>query len=149
MPTKHRSHLRLDGFLCFSVYALNNAFGRLYKGLLDGLGLTYPQYLVMVTLWEQDGLSVGEIGDRLSLESSTLTPLLKRLEAQGLVGRKRSEADERRVLVQLTKTGRRLAEEAAAVPAAVGRSCGLAPRELEEIRKSLDVLRGHLTEATR
>ncbi|MFO1146827.1 MAG: MarR family transcriptional regulator [Alsobacter sp.] len=148
MPHKTRTPLRLDSFLCFSVYALNNAFGRLYKGLLDGLGLTYPQYLVMVTLWEDDGLSVGEIGERLSLESSTLTPLLKRLEAQGLVERRRSEADERRVLVKLTKKGRRLAEQAAAVPAAVGRSCGLAPRELEEIRRSIDVLRGHIAEAT-
>ena len=148
MPTRSRPPLRLDSFLCFSVYALNNAFGRLYKSLLDGLGLTYPQYLVMVTLWEHDGLAVGEIGERLSLESSTLTPLIKRLEAQGLVARRRSEQDERRVLVQLTKKGRRLAEDAAAVPAEVGRSCGLPPRELEEIRRTLDVLRGHLAEAT-
>jgi DNA-binding MarR family transcriptional regulator len=147
MP-KHRSPLRIDSFLCFSAYALNNAFGRLYKGLLDELGLTYPQYLAMVTLWEQDGLSVGDIGERLSLESSTLTPLLKRLEAQGLVERARSKEDERRVLVHLTKKGRRLAEDAARIPAAVGRSCGLPPRELEQIRQSLDVLRAHLAAAT-
>src|ERR1700751_3159022 len=94
--------LKLDEFLCFEVYSANHAFNRVYQPLLDKLRLTYPQYLVMVLLWERDGQTVGELGARLSLESNTLTPLLKRLEALGHVKRSRDPADERQVRVQLT-----------------------------------------------
>src|SRR4030095_8240519 len=94
--------LRLDNQICFAVYSTAHAFNRFYKPLLDKLGLTYPQYLVMLVLWEEDGLPVKEIGERLFLDSGTLTPLLKRLEAAGLVKRTRSKEDERQVIVALT-----------------------------------------------
>src|SRR3954464_11417040 len=97
--------LRLDNQICFAVFSPAHAFNRVYKPLLDRLGLTYPQYLVMLVLWERDGLSVKEIGERLFLDSGTLTPLLKRLEAAYLVKRTRSKADERQVLVALTARG--------------------------------------------
>ena len=106
MPT-----LPLDDQLCFALYAASMAVQRAYKPLLDALGLTYPQYLVLHTLWEEDGRSIGAIADRLALESSTVTPLVKRLEASGAVTRTRDAADERRVEVRLTERGRALREE--------------------------------------
>jgi DNA-binding MarR family transcriptional regulator len=106
MPT-----LPLDDQLCFALYAASMAVQRAYKPLLDALGLTYPQYLVLHTLWEQDGRSIGAIAERLALESSTVTPLVKRLEASGAVTRTRDAADERRVEVRLTERGRALREE--------------------------------------
>ena len=109
--------LKLDNQLCFAVYSTSLAMTRLYKPLLDKLGLTYPQYLVMLALWEQDGPMVSVLGERLSLDSGTLTPLLKRLEASGLVARVRDVADERRVHITLTAAGRRLKAKAASVPA--------------------------------
>src|SRR6478672_7055037 len=109
--------LLLDNQLCFALYSASLAMTKLYKPLLDELGLTYPQYLVMLVLWERDGLMVSELGERLSLDSGTLTPLLKRLEANGLVARIRDVADERRVHVSLSAAGRRLKARAAAVPA--------------------------------
>src|SRR5258706_16439520 len=104
--------LRLGEFLCFAVYSASHAFNRVYKPLLDELGLTYPQYLVMVLLWEQDDQTVGSLGEKLFLESSTLTPLLKRLEALGYVKRTRDPVDERQVRVRLTERGRALRERA-------------------------------------
>src|SRR5690349_9051070 len=98
--------LALDRQLCFALYSASLAMTRLYKPLLEPLGLTYPQYLVMLALWEDAGHSVGSLGDRLALDSGTLTPLLKRLESMGLVDRVRDPADERRVLVHLTAAGR-------------------------------------------
>ena len=98
------SLLRLDRQLCFAVYSTAHAFNRFYRPLLDKLGITYPQYLALMALWEEDGLSVSEIGKRLWLDSGTLTPLLKRLEALGLVTRRRAEADERQVLVAVSYT---------------------------------------------
>lgn len=106
MPT-----LPLDDQLCFALYAASMAVQRAYKPLLDALGLTYPQYLVLHTLWEEDGRSIGAIAERLALESSTVTPLVKRLEASGAVTRTRDAADERRVEVRLTERGRALREE--------------------------------------
>src|SRR6476620_5280999 len=99
--------LRLDNQLCFALYSASLAMTKLYKPLLEELGLTYPQYLAMLALWEQDGLMVSELGERLSLDSGTLTPLLKRLEAAGFVSRIRDVQDERRVHIHLTTTGRR------------------------------------------
>src|SRR5882762_7888585 len=103
---------RLDNQICFAVYSAAHAFNRIYKPLLDRLGLTYPRYLVMLVLWERDGVAVKEIGERLYLDSGTLTPLLKRLEQAGLVKRTRSTADERQVLISLTTQGESLKDKA-------------------------------------
>ncbi|MBB3473979.1 MarR family winged helix-turn-helix transcriptional regulator [Sphingomonas sp. BK345] len=122
--------LPLDQQLCFSLYAASMAVGRAYKPLLDELGITYPQYLVLHALWEQDGRSVGAIAERLALESSTITPLVKRMEAAGLVERRRNPDDERQVQVFLTAAGH-----------AMRARCGcLAERLLERSRLSIDQL---------
>src|SRR5689334_24753737 len=105
-PLLSTRDIKLNDLLCFAVYAAGHGFNRVYKPLLDPLGLTYPQYLVMKALWEQDSQTVGALGEKLSLESNTLTPLLKRLEAQGRVRRVRDPRDERQVRVQLTAAGR-------------------------------------------
>lgn len=109
--------LRLENQICFPIYAAARLITREYQPLLDELGLTYPQYLALLVLWERDGLSVNEIGQRLLLNTNTVTPLLKRMEAQGLVARRRSADDERRVVVSLTPRGQALQEQAAAIPA--------------------------------
>ena len=108
--------LRLDNQLCFLFHRISRELTAAYRPLLADLGLTYPQYLVMLVLWEDDGLGVGEIGVRLSLDSGTLSPLLRRLESAGLVERRRAESDERRVSIHLTPTGRALEAQAADVP---------------------------------
>src|SRR3978361_1122974 len=108
--------LRLDNQVCFAIYSTAHAFNRVYKPLLDRIGLTYPQYLVMLVLWERDGLSVKAIGEQLFLDSGTLTPLLKRLEAAELIKRTRSTQDERQMLISLTSRGQALREKARAVP---------------------------------
>jgi len=139
----------VDHFVCFSVYALNHTFGRLYAPLLDRLGLTYAQYLAMVVLWEKDERTVGEIGARLALESNTLTPLLKRLEAAGLVTRQRSTRDERQVLIVLTPKGQSLAADAATIPACIADACGMDMRELEVVRATLTRLRQRIENGLR
>ncbi|MFP5476979.1 MAG: MarR family winged helix-turn-helix transcriptional regulator, partial [Gammaproteobacteria bacterium] len=108
--------LSLDNQLCFALYSASLSMTRLYKPLLDELALTYPQYLVMLALWEADGVTVSDLGTRLSLDSGTLTPLLKRLEATGYLSRMRDVADERRVLIRLTAEGRALRARAVQVP---------------------------------
>jgi DNA-binding MarR family transcriptional regulator len=113
-PTK--AELDLDNFLCFAFHSTAQAIGRANKPMLDKLGLTYPQYLVMVVLWAEDDQTVGRIGEKLYLESNTLTPLLKRLEAAGYVRRTRDAADERQVRVRLTDRGRALHDKAAEHP---------------------------------
>ncbi len=140
--------LALDHQLCFALYASSLAMTKLYKPLLEPLQLTYPQYLVMLVLWEHDGLSVSQLGDRLALDSGTLTPLLKRLEAQGRVQRLRDAADERRVLLQLTPAGRALKSSAAAVPVAVAQASGCSLDELAELTIRLQALRQRLTAST-
>jgi DNA-binding MarR family transcriptional regulator len=117
--------LKIDQQLCFAIYSAGHAFTRVYKPLLDALGLTYPQYLVMIVLWQADGCTVGELGAALFLESSTLTPLLKRMEAAGLLRRVRDTADERQVRILLTDKGRALQDSAASVPACVQEATGL------------------------
>ena len=109
--------LKLENQICFPIYAASRLITREYQPLLDELGLTYPQYLALLVLWEQDGLPVNEIGQKLLLNTNTVTPLLKRMEAQGLVTRRRSPDDERRVIVTLTAQGRALQEQAVAIPA--------------------------------
>lgn len=142
-----RSPLQLDDFLCFAVYSAGHAFNRLYRPLLDRLGLTYPQYLAMVALWEADDLTVGELGHRLGLESSTLTPLLKRLEAMGLVSRTRDPKDERQVRISLTNQGQALQAPACSVPAELTAASGMTPEEYLKIRDGLETLRAALTRA--
>src|ERR671936_311821 len=121
MARKHAADLplKLDNQLCFAVYSTAHAFNRVYKPLLDRLGLTYPQYLVMLVLWERDDVPVKDIGEKLFLDSGTLTPLLKRLEAAHLVRRTRSSEDERQVLIALTQQGHALKEKARAVPQSI------------------------------
>ncbi|GJD57523.1 MarR family winged helix-turn-helix transcriptional regulator [Methylobacterium dankookense] len=128
---------RLDNQLCFAVYAAAHAFGRAYRALLNEHDLTYPQYLVLLVLWEEEGLTVKEIGNRLFLDSGTLTPLLKRLEASGRVRRARDRTDERQVSIFLTEGGRALRELLACVPNQAGGMTGL---EMEDRRALLDRL---------
>jgi DNA-binding MarR family transcriptional regulator len=139
--------LALDHQLCFALYAASLAMTKLYKPLLEPLGLTYPQYLVMLVLWEGDGLTVSAVGERLGLDSGTLTPLLKRLEAAGLVQRLRDAADERRVLLQLTAPGRALKTQATALPPQVAQASGCTLGELSALRAQLHALRQQLNEA--
>lgn len=139
--------LKLDNQLCFSLYSTSLAMTRLYKPLLDGLGLTYPQYLVMLALWEEDGRTVSALGQRLSLDSGTLTPLLKRLEAAGLITRLRDAADERRLRVTLTAAGRRLKTRAARVPACLLAASQCSVDELVRLTGELNALRDRLQAA--
>lgn len=132
--------LRLDDQLCFSLYAATRAMTALYAPLLAPLGLTYPQYLVMLVLWEADGVSVKRIGERLVLDSGTLTPLLKRLEAQGLVLRQRSREDERVLEVHLTPAGKKLEQRARSIPEKLGCQLGLTLEELVTLRERLHAL---------
>ena len=136
--------LLLDNQLCFALYSASLAMTKLYKPLLDELGLTYPQYLVMLVLWEGDGLMVSELGQRLYLDSGTLTPLLKRLETAGLVSRLRAVEDERRVHVHLTAAGRRLKARAAKVPACVLAASQCSVPELLQLTEQVRTLRERL-----
>ena len=139
--------LRLDNQLCFAVYSTSLAMTKLYKPLLEKLHLTYPQYLVMLVLWESDGLMVSELGERLSLDSGTLTPLLKRLEANGLVARIRDVGDERRVHINLTAAGRRLKARAASVPACLLAASQCSVDELVSLTQQMQQLRDRIKAA--
>jgi DNA-binding MarR family transcriptional regulator len=129
--------LRLDLQLCFALYASSNLMTRLYRALLGPLGLTYPQYLAMMALWETAPQTVGALGKRLSLDSGTLTPLFKRLEKLGLVERRRDPGDERRVLIDLTEKGQALREQAAGVPFQVLCQLPMSTEEAIELRDRL------------
>jgi DNA-binding MarR family transcriptional regulator len=137
--------LALDKQLCFALYSASLAMTKVYKPLLAPLGLTYPQYLVMLALWEGDGQSVSELGDKLALDSGTLTPLLKRLEAQGQLSRERDSADERRVIVRLTPVGRQLKIQARRVPQEIGRASGCELSEIVDLTRQLNTVRDALT----
>ncbi|HEY0852605.1 MAG TPA: MarR family transcriptional regulator [Bradyrhizobium sp.] len=139
--------LLLGNQLCFAVYSTAHAFNRFYKPMLDRLGLTYPQYLVMLVLWEQDGLPVKEIGERLFLDSGTLTPLLKRLEAAGFVKRTRSTEDERQVIVALTSQGGALKEKARSLPLSILAASECSVAELAALKKEVESLRDKLNAA--
>lgn len=147
-PTDRAEWLKLDHQLCFALYSASLAMTKLYKPLLEPLGLTYPQYLVLLVLWEGDGLTVSQVGERLSLDSGTLTPLLKRLEAAGFVQRLRDTADERRVLLRLTAEGRALKRRALSVPEAVVCASGCALDELASLTVRLQALREQITRST-
>ncbi|EPE97956.1 MarR family winged helix-turn-helix transcriptional regulator [Rhizobium grahamii] len=137
--------LNLDDFMCFALYTANHAMNRVYKPMLDALDLTYPQYLVMVTLWKEDGQTVGGIGEKLHLESSTLTPLLKRLEATGYVRRERGKDDERVVIIRLTEQGRELRKRAAAIPGCILDASGREFVELKRLAADVFTLRDTLS----
>ncbi|CAM4198323.1 MarR family winged helix-turn-helix transcriptional regulator [Corallococcus exiguus] len=132
--------LRLDLQLCFPLYAASRAMVQAYTPLLAKLGLTYPQYLVMLVLWETDGVSVKELGEKLYLDSGTLTPLLKRLETQGFVRRERSTEDARSVMVSLTAQGKALRRKAASIPEAIVCRTGLTLEELSRLRRDIQRL---------
>jgi len=140
--------LKLEDQLCFSIYAAQHAFNRFYKPLLGPLGLTYPQYLVLLTLWEEDGLPVRAIGERLALDSGTLTPLLRRMEGAGLVSRQRDTVDERLVRIQLTAKGRRLEARAAGFPQQIGVAASCSAAELDALRRLMFRLRDDLDAAS-
>jgi DNA-binding MarR family transcriptional regulator len=137
--------LTLEDQLCFSLYATSMAINRIYKPLLDKLGITYPQYLVLSALWEEDGRTVGAIAERLSLESSTITPLVKRLEAASLVTRVRQTDDERRVLVSLTDHGRALKQDSRCLGETLFARAGMEPAELIALNREVLRLRAALT----
>jgi DNA-binding MarR family transcriptional regulator len=139
-----RQALLLDNQLCFALYSASLAMTKLYKPLLEELGLTYPQYLVMLALWEEDGLTVSALGDRLSLDSGTLTPLLKRLEAAGLVSRIRDIDDERRVRISLTAAGRKLRARAQKIPGCILAASQCSLPELMQLTRQLRQLREQL-----
>ncbi|MFB2550950.1 MarR family winged helix-turn-helix transcriptional regulator [Ensifer soli] len=130
--------------LCFAVYSAAHAFTRAYKPLLDRLGLTYPQYLVMLTLWQGDRLPVKRLGEELGLDSGTLSPLLKRLEASGLVNRRRDRADERQVIVSLTERGLAMKPEAFGILERIGRAAGCTAQEAAALRDALQRLSNEL-----
>ena len=136
--------LSLDRQLCFALYSASLAMTKLYKPLLAPLGLTYPQYLVMMVLWEHADLTVNDLGKRLQLDSGTLTPLLKRLEAAGLVQRQRDQEDERRVRITLTASGRSLKDQAQSIPPAVACQMDMTTAELMSLRTTLTDLRDRL-----
>jgi len=136
---------RLSDFLCFAVYSANLAFGKVYKPVLEQLGLTYPQYIAIVALWEEDNQTVGSLGEKMFLESNTLTPLLKKLEAMGYVERRRDTEDERLVRVTLTKSGRQLREKQ--MEATLGEARRLGPKDVERLQKSIVLLRDNLLDA--
>ena len=136
--------LRLKHQLCFALYSASLAMTKLYKPLLGQLGLTYPQYLVMLVLWEQDGVTVSKLGERLFLDSGTLTPLLKRLETSDLVARERDAQDERRVRITLTPQGRALRGAAEPIPACILQSTQCALPELLALTAQLQRLRDQL-----
>ena len=136
---------RLGDFLCFAIYSANLAYGRAYKPILEELGLTYTQYIAIVALWEQDNQTVSSLGEKLFLESNTLTPILKKLEAMGYLRRQRDAADERQVRISLTDSGRRLREKG--LPMNLIAESGLSAEEFPKIQKAVVALRNNLIRA--
>ena len=142
METK--TALPIAEMICFSLYSATHAMQHAYKPLLEALGLTYPQYLALVALWGEDGQTVGQLGQALQLESNTLTPLLKRLEAQGLLSRARDSRDERQVRVSLTEAGREMQGRAAAIPGCILEKSGMSLAALTALRDQVNALRDQL-----
>ena len=145
-PTPCES-LMLDNQLCFALHSTSLLMTKAYKPLLQALGLTYPQYLAMMVLWEEDGLTVGEISSRLLTDPGSLTPLLKRLEAEGLLSRTRSREDERVVVVELTAAGRALQDKAMGIPQCILGASGMKLEQLRKLQADLIALRGNLQSA--
>jgi DNA-binding MarR family transcriptional regulator len=136
---------KLADFLCFAIYSANLAFGKAYRPILDELGLTYTQYVTIIALWEEEGLTVSGLGEKLFLESNTLTPILKKLEGMGYVERLRDAQDERVVRVHLTKNGRRLREKAVSIN--LDDACGLTSKEFGSLQKDIVGLRNNLLQS--
>jgi DNA-binding MarR family transcriptional regulator len=136
---------KLSNFLCFAIYSANLAFGRAYKPLLDKVGLTYTQYIAMVALSDEDEQTVGALGEKLFLESNTLTPILKKLEEMGYLRRQRDPTDERQVLISLTAAGRRLREKGLNIN--LVKASGLTPKEFAKMQKAVVTLRNNLIKA--
>jgi MarR family transcriptional regulator, organic hydroperoxide resistance regulator len=145
-PKASAGERRLGDFLCFAIYSANLAFGRAYRKGLEELGLTYPQWIAIVALWEQDGQTVSELGDKMFLESNTLTPILKKLESVGYLRRQRDPADERQVRINLTESGRRLREKGMHMNLVA--STGLKPDEFARLQENVVTLRDNLIKAT-
>ncbi len=139
----------LSDLLCFAAYSTNLAFGKAYKKVLDELGLTYTQYITVIALWEEGDPTVGSLGEKLFLESNTLTPILKKLEVMGYVERQRDTADERLVRVHLTKGGRQVREKAMGLMSIVVEATGLPPDEYARLQKGIVALRDSLVKTTR
>ena len=139
------ANLMLSDYLCFAIYSANLAFGKAYKPILEELGLTYTQYITIIALWEEDYQTVSSLGEKLFLESNTLTPILKKLEAAGYVERQRDPEDERQVRVGLTKSGRRLREKGLNMD--LVEATGLAPDEFSKVQKAIVTLRNNLVKA--
>lgn len=139
--------LPIPQMICFSLYSATHAMQHAYKPLLEAIGLTYPQYLALVALWGEDAQTVGQLGQAMQLESNTLTPLLKRLEAQGLVRRARDTGDERQVRVSLTDAGRALQARAAHIPGCILEKSGMTPAALTALRDQVNGLRDQLRQA--
>ncbi|HEY0271403.1 MAG TPA: MarR family transcriptional regulator [Sphingomonas sp.] len=140
--------LPLDEHLCFAIYSANIAINRVYRPVLDQLGITYPQYLVLSALWQRDGQTVGAIADRLSLESSTITPLVKRLEAAGFVTRQRNPDDERQVTVSLTGKGNDLHQESKCLTETLLERSGLPVADIVRLNKEIAAFRDALVQNT-
>ncbi len=145
--TAREETARLGDFMCFAVYSTNLAYSRVYRPVLERLGLTYPQYVTIICLWEEDNQTVKGLSDKLFLEPSTMTPMLKRLEAMGYVRRERDIHDERSVRVSLTDAGRKLREEGLTYREVTAKAAGLAPEEFRVLQKAIVNLRGNLIQA--
>jgi DNA-binding MarR family transcriptional regulator len=139
-PSKNNP-LQLVDFLCFAMYSANHAFNRVYQPLLKGLGLTYPQFIAMILLWEQNDQTVGDLGRKLYLQSNTLTPMLKRLETLGYISRRRDSADERQVRINLTEAGRKLQQRASDIVQSVRDATGLRDEQVTKLKEAVDALR--------
>ena len=139
----------LDDMLCFAVYAAGFAFNRVYRKLLGRLGLTYPQFLVLVALWGEDAVAVGDLGEKLALDTSTLTPLLKRLEGMGLLKRRRAKEDERRVIVSLSEKGSAMRSEAGEIMRCVFAAADMEPDAFVKLKRDIQTLRRNLERAAR
>lgn len=146
-PIDPKSLLLLDQQICFALYSTSLAMTKIYRKVLADLGLTYPQYLVMMVLWEKDEVTVSEIGERLFLDSATLTPLLKRIEALDLITRTRAVKDERQVIVTLTSAGKKLRKQAESIPPSILCATGCEPTELVALKDTLGKLRGSLIDS--
>ncbi|MGY2238337.1 MarR family winged helix-turn-helix transcriptional regulator [Pseudomonas gingeri] len=145
--TEHCDDLLLDNQVCFALHSTSLLMTKVYKPLLQALNLTYPQYLAMIVLWEQDGLTVGEISHKLMTDPGSLTPLLKRLESERLLSRTRSKADERVVIVELTDAGRALRDKARGIPQCILAAGGGSMERLRALQAELLTLRGHLQDS--
>ena len=144
---KDPTNPKLADFLCFAIYSANLAYGRAYKPILEELGLTYPQYIAIVALWEEDHQTVGSLGEKLFLESNTLTPMLKKLEGMGYLRRQRDPVDERQVFVSLTDAGRRLREKGLGMN--LVKASGLTAKEFPKMQKAVVTLRNNLIKAAK